>query len=551
MSMLDQQFHRSDEILYPDHSGVLGVDSFFPVCSNCEKLNIDLNVLRSEVGYWKNCHQRALEREALLKKINEELEVKLKLRERQLFERRTEKGSNIKEQVESDVPAKLKNKRGQQRGAKGHGRKCQKKLPVVEEFIELAQDQQCCSCCGLPLSPLCGTQDSEVVEVEVKAYRRKLRRRRYLRTCRCEKLPRIITAPIPPKLIEKGSLGISLWVTVLLGKFLFQRPLFRILTELGTNHNLNLSQGTVTDGFKKIAPLFIPLYEAIIDRNISQGHWHADETRWLVFAEIEGKVGPRWYLWVFCTSDTAVFRLEPGRGSEVVIDHFGDEATGILSVDRYSAYKVLLKYGRILLAFCWAHVRRDFLAVFKDRPDDKQWAIDWIGRIGQLYTLNKKRLRLLDTPEFETAQQNLHQAADEMAICCNQQLDDPKLSAACRKVLESLKRHWSGLVLFVAHPEIPMDNNHGERQLRNPVVGRKNYYGAGALWSATMTAMLFSLFQTLGLWNINPRLWLNQYLLACAKNQGNPPADAKNFLPWNMATEKLDQLRIAEPIDTS
>jgi transposase len=551
MSMLGQHVHNSVEVLFPDPSDVLGANTILPVCPNCEKHNTEINFLRAEVGYWKNCHQRALEREALLKRANEELQAKLKLRERQLFERHSEKGTNSKEQIESDAPAKSKRKRGQQRGAKGHGRKRQENLPVVEEFVELAQDQQCCPCCGLPLDTLCSTQDSEVLEVQVQAYRRKYRRRRYLRTCNCEKLPRIITAPVPPKLIAKGILGISFWVTLLLGKFLFQRPLSRILTELGVNHKLNVSPGTVTDGLKKIAPLFTPLYEAIADRNISQGHWHADETRWMVFAEIEGKVGPRWYLWVFCTSDTVVFRLEPNRSSKVVMDHFGNEATGILSVDRYSAYKAILKYGRILLAFCWAHVRRDFLAVFKDRPEHKQWAIDWIKKIGQLYALNKKRLKLLNTPEFESAQQNLQQAVDAMAICCNQQLDEPKLYTACRKVLESLKRHWSGLVLFVAHPEIPMDNNRAERQLRPSVVGRKNYYGAGALWSANLTAMLFSLFQTLGMWNINPRLWLSQYLLACAKNQCSPPDDAKNFLPWNMAPEKLDQFRISEAIDTS
>lgn len=550
--MLDKNFHSPVEILYQDHSGFQGVDSFLHICPNCEKLDIELNALRSEVGYWKNCHQRALEREALLKRANEELQAKLKLRERQLFERHSEKSTNSKEHIESDAPpAEPKRKRGQQRGAKGHGRKCQENLPVVEEFVELAQDQRCCPCCRLPLDTLCGTQDSEVLEVDVQAHRRRYRRRRYIRTCTCENLPRIISAPVPPKLISKGSLGISFWVMLLLGKFLFQRPLSRILAELGANHNLNVSPGTVTDGLKKIAPLFTPLYEAIIERNISQGHWHADETRWMVFAELEGKVGPRWYLWVFCTKDTVVFRLEPGRSSKVVMDHFGDEATGILSVDRYSAYKAMLKYGRILLAFCWAHVRRDFLAVFKDRTEHKHWAIDWIKKIGQLYALNKKRLLLLNTPEFETAQQNLQQAVDEMAICCNQQLDEPNLKTTCRKVLESLKRHWSGLVLFVAHPEIPMDNNRAERQLRPSVVGRKNYYGAGALWSANLTAMLFSLFQTLGMWNINPRLWLSQYLLSCAKNQCSPPDDAKNFLPWNMAPEELDQLRIPETIDTS
>ena len=549
--MVELHIQNSIEILHPYPPDIPGVNSFLPDCPSCIKLSIEINSLRSDVGYWKNCHQRALDREKVLKQRCEELEAKIKLRERQLFGRRSEKGSKDSEQSDSIVPEKAKRKRGQQLGAKGHGRRRHENLPVVEEFTELAKDQQCCPCCGLPLESISGTHDSELVEVDVRAYRRKIRRRRYQRTCNCEGIPRIITAPPAPKLICKGSLGISFWVVILLGKFLFQRPLARILTEFNTNHGLDISQGTVTDGLQRLIPLFTPLYEAIVDRNISQGHWHADETRWLVFAEMEDKVGSRWYLWVFCTKDTVVFRIEPNRSAQVVTDHFKDQATGILSVDRYSAYKVLLNSSLILLAYCWAHVRRDFLAVAKDRPDHEPWALDWVDKIGELYDLNKKRLKLLDMPEFETAQQNLQQAVDEMATRTDQQLSDSKLHSACRKVLESLKRHWSGLILFVEHPHVPMDNNYAERQARNPVVGRKNYYGSGALWSATLTAMLFSLFQTLKLWDINQQLWLSQYLLACAQNAGKAPLNPQNFLPWNQTPEQLEQLRISKPIDTS
>ena len=52
--------------------------------------------------------------------------------------------------------------------------------------------------------------------------------------------------------------------------------------------------------------------------------------------------------------------------------------------------------------------------------------------------------------------------------------------------------------------------------MRGPVVGRKNYYGSGALWSGEFTATLFSLFHTLELWQINPHTWLTEYLSACA-----------------------------------
>ena len=46
--------------------------------------------------------------------------------------------------------------------------------------------------------------------------------------------------------------------------------------------------------------------------------------------------------------------------------------------------------------------------------------------------------------------------------------------------------------------------------------------------------MLFSLFQTLALSNINPRVWLTEYLQACARAGGQAPKDVGPFLPWQM-----------------
>lgn len=62
---------------------------------------------------------------------------------------------------------------------------------------------------------------------------------------------------------------------------------------------LDLSLGTVTEGLRHLAPLFEPVYVALVERSQQQPRWHADETRWLVFVSVEGKVGYRWYLWVF------------------------------------------------------------------------------------------------------------------------------------------------------------------------------------------------------------------------------------------------------------
>jgi transposase len=69
-------------------------------------------------------------------------------------------------------------------------------------------------------------------------------------------------------------------------------------------------------------------------------------------------------------------------------------------------------------------------------------------------------------------------------------------------------------------------------------VGRKNYYGSGALWSGRLAAMLFSLLATLKLWRINPRLWLQWDLESCAPARGEVAPDLDPLLPWNRCEEQ-------------
>jgi transposase len=118
------------------------------------------------------------------------------------------------------------------------------------------------------------------------------------------------------------------------------------------------------------------------------------------------------------------------------------------------------------------------------------------------------------------------------------ELTDPKLHPARRKVLESLGDHWTGWPVFVEHPDVPTDNNTAERAQRGSVVGRKNLYGSGAVWSGPLAAMLFSLLQTLCLWQLNPRAWLTTYLTACAEAGGTAPVGAASFLPRNPSAEQ-------------
>ena len=110
------------------------------------------------------------------------------------------------------------------------------------------------------------------------------------------------------------------------------------------------------------------------------------------------------------------------------------------------------------------------------------------------------------------------------------------LHQEARSTLVSLLNHWSGLTLFLKFPAVPMDNNASERALRNPVVGRKNYYGSRSIWSGSLAAMLFSIFATVKKNKGDPHQFLNGYLKACAENKGKPPKDLSPFLPWKTPT---------------
>ena len=82
-------------------------------------------------------------------------------------------------------------------------------------------------------------------------------------------------------------------------------------------------------------------------------------------------------------------------------------------VDRYSAYKAMswVKDGVIVLPFCWAHVRRDFIRVGKGWPKLKTWALEWLRRIRGLYRLNASRLAVeRDSAALGVADDCLRQA---------------------------------------------------------------------------------------------------------------------------------------------
>ena len=221
--------------------------------------------LRQQAGYWKSRHRDALQRITELEQKVEQLEGEKRQLQADLFGRRTETTSRSDRSNDLDDPQddsrEPQRKRGQQPENPGPKRRDYSHLPVREQFLELPPEQCVCPNCGKPLLRHGDTEDSEQIEIEVSAYRRVIRRRRYQRTCTCDG-PNIVTAPPAPKLIPKGRYGVSVWVEVLLDKYFSYRPTERLLASWRLL-DLDLAPGTVTDGLQRLEVLLRPIYEAL------------------------------------------------------------------------------------------------------------------------------------------------------------------------------------------------------------------------------------------------------------------------------------------------
>ena len=514
--------------------------------------------LKCDANYWKGLHKQLKQKNEALQQELESAQARIRDLKQRLYGKKSEKRVSKRDNPGTSSPLGTPRPRGQQQGSKGHGRTSRPDLSIIEEAHDIAPKNSACPLCTEPYQPLSQTENSDIVEIEVKGYIRRIKRKMYTQVCHCEGVSGLITAPPAPRLIPKSGIGISVWREVLLNKFLFSRALNNLCTDY-THRGLPIAPGTLTGGLQKLVPLFEPLLDELIKKQLTEDLFHNDETGWKVFESIEGKVGYRWWLWVTQSRSVVYYNLVPSRSGDIPIEYFSGLNKHLEQVimvcDRYKGYiRLAREIPKIILAFCWAHVRRDFLDAAKSYPDIEAWMLDWVEVIGELYTLNKQRLECWDEAEelekqkseFKTHHQALEQATQKMKGRYEQHLKEDEnnknLHSIQRKVLNSLNNHWRGLMVFVKNPQVPMDNNTAERRMRNPGMGRKNYYGSGSQWSAKLAALMFSLFQTILLWGLNPHHWLHDYLEACAKNGGQPPSDISPFIPWKMSESRQQQL---------
>jgi hypothetical protein len=205
----------------------------------------------------------------------------------------------------------------------------------------------------------------------------------------------------------------------------------------------------------------------------------------------------------------------------------------VLQVDGYNGFKRLAEDradASVRLAFCWAHMRRDFYDFYVSTKSPL--AADVLARIRALYAMeaeirghpaeHRRRLRQERSRPIVEA---LHAWLEDYLPCVSGASD---LALAMRYAL----RHWSGLVVFLEDGRVEMDSNVVERAIRPIPMTREAVLFAGSDGGARHWAIAMTLIQTAKLNGVEPMAWLTDVLERIVSGR-TKIHELTTLLPWN------------------
>ena len=258
-------------------------------------------------------------------------------------------------------------------------------LPRVEQVIEPASTL--CPCCTGQMHRI-GEETSEALD-RVPAWLRVLRTIRPKYACRACEGP-IVQAPAPARLVEGGMATTALIAHIAAAKYAWQSTLYR-QTQILAGHGVVVDRQTLARWMGSAAWMVKGLYDLQLKTMHRFERLFCDETPMPVLDPGRGRTKICQF-WAHATDDRAwkgpappavAYVFAGGRGKkEIMAQLAGFE--GVLQVDGYAAYVSLAgdakMSGKIRLAYCLVHARRNFVKVHK--TTNSPFAREVIERIG-------------------------------------------------------------------------------------------------------------------------------------------------------------------------
>ena len=335
-----------------------------------------------------------------------------------------------------------------------------------------------CPCCAGALHRI-GEDFNDVVD-RVPAVLRILRTIRPKYACRaCEGA--VVQAKARPRLIESGMASTALVAWIASAKYAWGSTLYR-QAQILAGHGLDIDRQTLARWMKQAAWTVKGLYELQLAAMHGHPRLFCDETPVRVLDPGRGRTKICQF-WAHATDDRSwkgpappavAYVFAGGRGKKEI-------AAQLTGLRRRAASRRLCRLhvaggrqedvGKIRLAFCLVHARRNFVDVHK--TTNSPFAKEVIERIAAVYAI-EKRIRGLDADRRRAVRQaETKPLMEALKARLEATKDGISRQSTLVGAIDYALERWAGLTLFLEDGRLEPDTNIVERSIRHDIHRKK------------------------------------------------------------------------------
>jgi transposase len=405
-------------------------------------------------------------------------------------------------------------------------------LPVEEVILDFSEVPGCGSC-GEKMTSTELFEESEQLHVIPKRFVIRRKKRKKYRCSGCH--GPLQTAPLEPTIIPGCLYSDELQLDVVHAKFCDLVPIGRYCTQAERLGVQGLPPHSLIECTHRVADFLSPIYESIRQEVLEAPILHADETPHRM---LEGDSSSHWYLWSFSSKNSSYFETHGTRSGQVASTFLAQATCHTLVSDVYSGYLKALReaneererqgLGPIQHIYCNAHCRRRFVEAETHYSNE---VADFIADYATIYhfeALAKGR----PPPEILKFRQQSRVVFERMRTRAETLSGQFSRSSALEKAVRYFLQNYEEFTRFTLTADLPIDNNPAERLLRNPVIGRKTWYGTHSKLGAKTTAIHFTIIESCKLNKLNPREYLADTIAALHRKE-------RPMTPFQYAQAKL------------
>lgn len=328
----------------------------------------------------------------------------------------------------------------------------------------------------------------------------------------------LITAPLPELVFDNSIADVSFAVGLLVNKFQYHLPLYRQHQQLAAA-GIQLSRATLTNITQRAIELLRPivveqLINVLDSKVLAMDETPIKATRQPGVGKQPGKMKQAYFWPIYGEQDEVVFTFSKSRGMAHIQGLLDKVWEGTLLTDGYAAYSGYeARSEKVINAQCWVHMRRQLL---KAEAEEERAVTDALHLIARLYQCEKeiKCKHLTGEKKLKYRVEHSKDIVDKFFAFCEEQRKRPDLlpDDTWMTGLNYALNRKRQLMVFLENPDVSMDTNHLEREIRPIPMGKKNWLFCWTELGAEHVGIIQSLISTCKLHDVDPSIYLTDVL---------------------------------------